>query len=89
MLDELMDGPATFAWVWLSSYGRDVYMNCAPITITETKNNGEYDLLLDLKGLSFRGLSGGGPPKNPAKNDGNSTVAWQSVQRVSPCNTPT
>ncbi len=79
MPDELMDGPATFAWVWLSHLTDETYMNCAPITITEAKNNGEYDLLPDLKGLSFRGLSGGGPPKNPAKNDGNSTPPSQTT----------
>jgi hypothetical protein len=48
-------------------------MNCASITITEAKNNGGFDLLPDLKGLSFTGLSGGSPPETPAKNDGSST----------------
>jgi hypothetical protein len=42
-------------------------MNCAPITIIEAKNNGGFDLLLDLKGLSFIGLSGGGVTNTKAK----------------------
>ncbi|KAB2099608.1 hypothetical protein AG0111_0g12077 [Alternaria gaisen] len=79
MPDELMDGPATFAWVWLSHLTDETYMNCAPITIAEAKNNGGFDLLPDLKDLSFSGLSGGGPPKNPAKNDGNSTPPSQTT----------
>ena len=63
--DELMDGPATFAWIWLSRLTDETYMNYAPITITNAKNKGEFDLLPDLKGLSFRGLSGNGPSETP------------------------
>jgi len=45
-------------------------MNCAPITITEAKNKGGFNILPDLKDLSFRGLSGSRPPKNSPKNNG-------------------
>lgn len=48
-------------------------MNCAPITIIEVKNNSRFNLLLDLKGLSFTGLSSSGPLKTPAKNNSSST----------------
>ena len=71
MPDELMDGPATFAWIWLSRLTDETYMNCAPITITNAKNKGEFDLLPDLKGLSFRGLSGDGPSETPTQTEGN------------------
>lgn len=29
-----MDGPATFAWAWLSHLTTETYMNCALITIS-------------------------------------------------------
>jgi hypothetical protein len=62
MPDELLDGPATFAWVWLSHLTTETYMNCAPITISGAKNNGKFNSLPSLKGLSFTGITGGGPP---------------------------
>jgi len=62
MPDELVDGSATFAWVWLSHLTTETYMNCAPVTISGAKNNGRFNSLPNLEGLSFTGLTGGGPP---------------------------
>ena len=79
MPDELMDGSATFAWVWLSRLTDETYMNCAPITITNANNKGEFDSLPDLRNLSFRGLRGGGPPEDPAKREGNKIPSSENM----------
>ena len=73
MPDELMDGPATFGWVWLSHLTTETYMNCAPITVSGAKNNGGFNSLPSLEGLSFTGLTSGGPPGGA--NDTGSNVS--------------
>ncbi|ORY02135.1 hypothetical protein BCR34DRAFT_592019 [Clohesyomyces aquaticus] len=71
--NELIDSPTTFAWVWLSYLIDETYINYAPITITEAKNNSRFNFLLDLNSLSFIGLSSSSPLKNPAINNSSST----------------
>jgi hypothetical protein len=61
--DNLKDGEATFAWVWLSKITPETYMNCAPITVSGAKDNGQFNNLPNLQGMSFTGLTGGGPPE--------------------------
>ena len=77
ILDELIDSPITFVQVQLSYLIDETYINYAPITIIEAKNNSRFNFLLDLKGLSFIGLSGGSPLKNPAINNSSSTPLSQ------------
>lgn len=38
-------------------------MNYAPITISRVNNNGKFDSLLNLEGLSFIGLTSSSPPR--------------------------
>ncbi|KAL2255676.1 hypothetical protein VTK26DRAFT_2903 [Humicola hyalothermophila] len=46
----LKNGPATFAWTWFNKIGnREMYMNCAPITITGgTGDQAQIDELPDI-----------------------------------------
>ncbi|KAL2015879.1 hypothetical protein VTK56DRAFT_4676 [Thermocarpiscus australiensis] len=46
----LKNGPATFAWTWFNKLGnREMYMNCAPVTITSgTGDQKQIDSLPDI-----------------------------------------
>ncbi|KAF2430855.1 hypothetical protein EJ08DRAFT_213042 [Tothia fuscella] len=68
MADQLKDGNAVFAWVWLSKVTTETYMNCAPITISGAKASGDFSSLPSLSGLSFTGLSGGAVPGGDSKS---------------------
>ncbi|KIV99558.1 hypothetical protein, variant [Verruconis gallopava] len=91
MPDELKDGNAVFAWVWLSKVTTETYMNCAPITISGAKASGDFTSLPSLTGLSFTGLSGGGVPggsSSGSSSTGGTTAGSGSAASGSTTTTP-
>jgi len=84
MADQLKDGDAVFAWVWLSKVTAETYMNCAPITISGAKASGDFTSLPSLTGLSFTGLTGGSVPGGGSSSSSSSGTGSSSVASPAP-----
>jgi hypothetical protein len=80
---ELPNGEATFAWTWFNKIGnREMYMNCAPITVSGgASDNTGFDSLPDME-LANIAVGTGASCKTPESSDYTFKNPGKSVQRI-------
>jgi hypothetical protein len=81
--EELPNGEAVFAWTWFNKIGnREMYMNCAAITVSGGKGDkAAFESLPDMA-LANIGVGTGASCKTPESSDYTFENPGKSVQRV-------